>query len=67
MNPKTKKVLAMKRVMRIIMLLAVVLLTATQAHAQRRISIFFDHVAEIAKQEKITIKEAATENSRMSE
>ena len=60
MNPKTKKVLAMKRVMRIIMLLAVVLLTATQAHAQRKISIFFDHVAEIAKQEKITIKEAAT-------
>ena len=40
-------------------LLAVVLMTAMQANAQRRSSIFFDHVAEIAKQERISIKEAA--------
>ena len=40
-------------------LLAVMLTTAMQVNAQRRISIFFDHVAEIAKQERISIKEAA--------
>ena len=49
----------MKRVIRMMFLLAVVLVTAMQVHAQRRISIFFDHVAEIAKQEKISIKDAA--------
>ena len=35
------------------------LLASMQSYAQRRISIFFDHVAEIAKQENISIKEAA--------
>ena len=49
----------MKSVIRMTFLLAVVLMTAMQVHAQRRISIFFDHVAEIAKQEKISIKDAA--------
>ena len=49
----------MKRVMRMMILLVVMLAAAMQADAQRRISIFFDHVAEIAKQERISIKEAA--------
>ena len=49
----------MKGAKRMTILLAALLLTAMQAHAQRRISIFFDHVAEIAKQENISIKEAA--------
>ena len=41
------------------MLLAVCLLAAIQGFAQPRISIFFDHVAEIARQENISIREAA--------
>ena len=49
----------MKRLIRMTVLLAVALTTALQAHAQHRISIFFDHVAEIAKQERISIREAA--------
>lgn len=42
-----------------VFLLAVFLLTTIQADAQPMISIFFDHVAEIAKQENIHIEEAA--------
>ena len=40
-------------------LLAVLWLSVMQVQAQPRISIFFDHVAEIAKQENISIAEAA--------
>ena len=39
--------------------LLVILFTATQTVAQPRISIFFDHVSEIAQQEKISIRNAA--------
>lgn len=39
--------------------LALLWLTTQQVSAQPRISIFFDHVADIARQEKITINEAA--------
>ena len=47
------------RTKRITILLAVLLLTSIQGYSQRRISIFFDHVREIAKQENISVKEAA--------
>ena len=40
-------------------LLAAVWFTAMPANAQPRISIFFDHVAEMARQEKISVREAA--------
>lgn len=40
-------------------LLAAVWFTAMPASAQPRISIFFDHVAEMARQEKISVREAA--------
>ena len=40
-------------------LLAVLWFTALQTSAQPRISIFFDHVAEIARQEHLSIREAA--------
>ncbi len=49
----------MKRFLKTTLLLALMFSAAMQASAQRRISIFFDHVAEIAKQENISIKEAA--------
>ena len=49
----------MKGFKRMMVLAAVVMTTALQANAQRRISIFFDHVTEIAKQEKISIRDAA--------
>ena len=41
------------------MLLAVLWLMLQPVSAQPRISIFFDHVTDIARQEKITITEAA--------
>ena len=47
------------KVFRLIALLATLLLTAIQTVAQPRISIFFDHISEIARQEKITIQDAA--------
>ena len=47
------------RTRRIVMLLAALLLTSLQSYSQRRISIFFDHVREIAKQENISVREAA--------
>ena len=40
-------------------LIAAVWFTAMPASAQPRISIFFDHVAEMARQEKISVREAA--------
>ena len=49
----------MKGFKRMMVLAAVVMTTALQTNAQRRISIFFDHVTEIAKQEKISIRDAA--------
>ena len=42
-----------------LMLLAVLWLMLQPVSAQQRISIFFDHVTDIARQEKITITEAA--------
>jgi len=44
---------------KILGLCALLWLFVPQANAQPRISIFFDHVAEMARQEKITVKEAA--------
>lgn len=38
---------------------ALLLFAVVRASAQPRISIFFDHVSEIARQEKITVKDAA--------
>ena len=49
----------MKGFKRMMVLAAVVMTTALQTNAQQRISIFFDHVTEIAKQEKISIRDAA--------
>ena len=40
-------------------MLALLLFAVIQVSAQPRISIFFDHVSEIARQEKIAIKDAA--------
>ena len=42
-------------------LFALLLFAAIQVSAQPRLSIFFDHVSEIARQEKISIKDAATQ------
>ena len=47
------------KVFRYSALLATLLLTAIQTVAQPRISIFFDHVSEIARQEKMSIRDAA--------
>ena len=44
---------------KLLTLLALLLFTVQQTDAQPRISIFFDHVADIARQEKISINEAA--------
>ena len=44
---------------RLLTLLALLWFTTEHASAQPRISIFFDHVGDIARQEKISIKEAA--------
>ena len=55
----------MKRTFKTLILLAMGLCCAMQADAQRRISIFFDHVAEIAKQENISIKDAAEQVKRL--
>jgi len=47
------------KVFRFSALLAILLLAAIQTAAQPRISIFFDHVSEIARQERISIRDAA--------
>lgn len=42
-----------------LILIAALFFTTLQAAAQPRISIFFDHVSEIARQEQISVREAA--------
>lgn len=49
----------MSRYSKKIIVLAMLWITTVGITAQPRISIFFDHVAEIARQEKISVKEAA--------
>ena len=47
------------KILKSLALLALLCLAAIQADAQPRLSIFFDHVAEIARQERIAIQDAA--------
>ena len=47
------------KVSKFLSVLALLAVTVIQAGAQPRLSIFFDHVAEIARQERIAIQDAA--------